>query len=146
MIWTPKQFAVKTDVAIADLETGIVPRHRSAACILPHALGANVPEGWHHCADHWSETLVQGEIIGIAYTALRILEPDVRPVPFELAHHGQTQSRMPMPAWGNPMADARWWVKFASLRERKAYGLVCFESLPPKARAGFLAHVEREYA
>lgn len=144
MIWTPKQFAVKTAVPNADLETGIVPRHRSAARILAPALGANVPEGWRHCADHWVENLTPGEIFGIAFAGLDALAPVSREAAFHLAQYGQTEPRMPMPTWGNPMDDARSWVRFASLRERKAFGLVCFESFPPKARVGFLAYVAKE--
>lgn len=126
------------------LETGIVARHRSAACILAPALGANVPEGWRHCADHWFETLIPGEIFGIVFAGMDALDPASREAAYHLSQYGQTQPRMPMPTWGNPMDDARSWVRFASLRERKAFGLVCFESLPPKARAGFLAHVAKE--
>lgn len=123
----------------------IEKRLKSAACILGHALAANIPAGWGHCADHWAERLKQNEIFGIAFAALSALAPDTRQAVFDLAHWGQMQPRMPMPSWGNnPMADARWWVRFASLLERKAYALASFESLPPKDRAAFLAHVTKE--
>lgn len=138
MIHDVKEF----DGPAVDLETGIVARHRSAARILAPALGANVPEGWRHCADQWAETLVQGEIIGIAYTALSILEPHVRPVPFELAHFGQTQPRMPMRSPCSPMSDARFWVRFATRDIRVAFMVATYDAVSLKDRAAFRAYAE----
>ncbi|ARO13375.1 hypothetical protein BVG79_00013 [Ketogulonicigenium robustum] len=47
----------------------------------------------------------------------------------------------PIPPLMNALDEARNWAAWATPFEVKAYALACFEALPPKAQAGFLAHV-----
>lgn len=48
----------------------------------------------------------------------------------------------PIPPLISAMDEARTWVDWASISERKAYALVCFQSLSPKDQAAFLSYVQ----
>lgn len=47
----------------------------------------------------------------------------------------------PVPALINAMDEAQSWAEWATPAEHKAYCLACFNAMPPKAQAGFLAYV-----
>lgn len=48
----------------------------------------------------------------------------------------------PIPPPLNAMDEARAWAEWATLFERKAYFLACFDAMPPKDQADFLAYVK----
>lgn len=52
----------------------------------------------------------------------------------------------PIPPLLNAMDEARDWAEWATPFERKAYCLACFNAMPPKDQAGFLAYVTRRGA
>jgi hypothetical protein len=124
-------------------------RHRRAAGMVLAALtlGDDSPELWHDAAFVLRIRLTEDERIGLAFAALRALDPEPRERVFEAAHWGEvTGAGAPLPALANVMDDARWWAGNASRRERKAYCLACFEAMPPADQQGFLAHVQRRAA
>jgi hypothetical protein len=47
----------------------------------------------------------------------------------------------PIPALINAMDEAQSWAEWATPAEHKAYCLACYNAMPPKDRAGFLAYV-----
>lgn len=47
---------------------------------------------------------------------------------------------------GRPLAEAREWAAWASLPQRKALTLACFESLPERDRRAFVDYVLKEHA
>ena len=47
----------------------------------------------------------------------------------------------PIPPLLSVMDEARSWAEWATPVEHKAYALACYSAMPPKAQAGFLAHV-----
>lgn len=47
----------------------------------------------------------------------------------------------PIPPLMNAMEEARDWAAWATPFEVKAYCLACFQAMPPKDQAGFLAYV-----
>jgi hypothetical protein len=52
----------------------------------------------------------------------------------------------PPRVWVDALDDARWWARFATPMEHKAYALACFEALRPKSQAAFLAKVQGRIA
>jgi hypothetical protein len=124
-------------------------RHKRAAGMVLAALtlADDSPELWHDAAFVLRVRLTEDERIGLAFAALRALDPEPRERVFEAAHWGEvTWAGAPLPAFGTEMEDARWWASIASRRERKAYCLACFEAMPPADQQGFLAHVQRRAA
>jgi hypothetical protein len=124
-------------------------RHQRATGMVVAALtlGDDSPELWHDAAFVLRVRLTEDERIGLAFAALRALDPEPRERVFEAAHWGEvTGAGAPLPALGTKMEDARWWAGNASRRERKAYCLACFEAMPPADQQGFLAHVQRRAA
>lgn len=139
MIHAVREFAETSQAAPPALV--ISPAHKRAGLILSHALSANIPEGWEHCADQWAEDLTPGQFFGIGYAALIVLDPDTRQGVYDLAQYGQAQPREPMPIWGSPMTAARRFARSASPDEHKAYALICYEAMTPKVRAAFRSHI-----
>ncbi|OYX45235.1 MAG: hypothetical protein B7Z02_01280 [Rhodobacterales bacterium 32-67-9] len=109
--------------------------------------GDDSPETWPAAAFVLRVRLTTKEIVGLAFAALRALEPEPREMTFEAAHWGEvTGAGVPLPTFLNAMDDARWWASLASRRERKAYCLAAFEAMPPADQSAFLRHVQREGA
>lgn len=120
------------------------PRHRSAATMMLACLALNGgrPELWRDCAMVLHVRLTSAELIGLAFAALRALDPDLREDAFCAAHWGEmARAGSPLPPLTDVMGEARWWASVASTRERKAYALAAFEALDVADRAAFLAHV-----
>ena len=110
-------------------------------------LNEDRPEEWHNAAFVLHVRLTPKELIGLAFAALRALDPEPREMTFEAAHWGEvTGAGVPLPPFLNAMDDARWWASHASRRERKAYCLAAFEAMPPADQSAFLRHVQREGA
>lgn len=125
----------------------IADRHKRASRMLGYALVLNDANAWQGASDVFAARLEQGELIGLAFAALRALEPEPRQAVFDLAHWGETEGAgPPLPPWFNVMDDARWWAGCASRRERKAYALASFEAMAPQDRAAFLEHVTKGHA
>lgn len=105
------------------------------------------PEEWHNAAFVIGVRLTTKEIVGLAFAALRALDPEPREMTFEAAHWGEvTGAGVPSPPFLNVMDDARWWASHASRRERKAYCLAAFEAMPQADQSAFLRHVQGEGA
>lgn len=124
-------------------------RHKRAAgtilCSL--VLGDESPETWPGTAFVLRVRLTSKELIGLAFAALRALDPELREMAFEAAHWGEVSGAgAPPPPFLNVMDDARWWADLASRSERKAYCLAAFEAMPPADQSAFLRHVQREAA
>lgn len=153
MIQGVSEFATKTALAApvppkAPSFGQVIANHHKSACrMLGYSLTANTADGWQDCARLWALRLEQGPLGGIAFAALRALDPDRRQTAFDLAHWGEAEDAgAPLPTWGNVMDDARWWAGCASRRERKAYALASFEAMAPQDRAAFLEHVTKGHA
>jgi hypothetical protein len=124
-------------------------RHKRAAGMVLAALtlGDDSPEVWHDAAFVLRVKLTPVERIGLAFAALRALDPDPRERVFEAAHWGEvTGAGAPLPPLFDVMEDARWWASNASRRERKAYCLAAFEAMPAADQSAFLVHVQRRAA
>lgn len=151
MIHGVREFAEKTAVVVAPRSQSfgaiITDHHKSACRMLGYSLTANTADGWQDCARLWALRLDQGPLGGLAFAALRALDPEHRQTAFDLAHWGETEGMgTPLPPWVNVMEDARWWASGASRRERKAYALASFEAMNPQDRAAFLEHVTKGHA
>lgn len=110
--------------------------------MLGYALTLNDAKGWEGAAFVFAVRLHQDELSGLAFAALRAIEPEPRQAIFDLAHWGETEGvGPPLPPWFNVMPDARWWASHASRHELKAYALASFEAMTARDRAAFLAHV-----
>ncbi len=124
-------------------------RHKRAAGMILCSLimGDESPETLPGAAFVLRVRLTTKELVGLAFAALRALDPEPREMTFEAAHWGEVSGAgAPMPPWFNVMDDARWWASYASRRERKAYCLAAFEAMPPADQSAFLRHVQREGA
>ena len=122
----------------------IADRQKRASRMLGYALVLNDANAWQGASVVFAARLEQGELIGLAFAALRALEPEPREAVFDLAHWGETEGAgPPLPPFAGVMDDARWWASFASRRELKAYALASFEAMSPRDRAAFLEHVAK---
>lgn len=146
------EIAMKTDPAPAgapsrnrrasNFGSFIKDRHKRASRMLGYALTLNDAKAWEGASFVFAVRLHQGELSGLAFAALRALEPEPRQAVFDLAHWGYTEGAgPPLPPWFNVMDDAHWWASYASRHELKAYALASFEAMTPRDRAAFLAHV-----
>lgn len=119
-------------------------RHKRASRMLASALVLNDAEAWQQAAFVFAVRLHQGELSGLAFAALRALEPEPRQAVFDLAHWGETEGAgPPLPPWLHVMETARDWASWASRRELKAYALASFEAMTARDRAAFLEHVAK---
>lgn len=51
---------------------------------------------------------------------------------------------MPLPVFDTPLSDARWWARRATVEEKKAYALACYQSLDRKLQKDFLSFVNKD--
>lgn len=80
------------------------------------------------------------ERIGLAFAALRALDPALREAAFCAAPWGEAPGAgASLPPFDDIMEDAHWCDARASRREREAYALADFEALGPRDRAALLA-------
>lgn len=50
---------------------------------------------------------------------------------------------MPLPTFETPLSDARWWVDRASMEEKKAYAIACYQSLDNNLQQDFISFVTK---
>jgi len=121
-------------------------RHKRAAGMILCALvlDPEAPQIWRDAALVLRARLTDRECVGLAFAALRALDPAHRTAVFGAAHRSDVScAGAPLPPLGALMDDARDWAAWASRAERKAYTLAAFEAMSTADQAAFLRHVQR---
>ena len=116
-----------------------VPIHDEAPEALAGATGANV-----HWEDEQAEDTPKGSLTATALSRAIYSIPAEARVPILERILGWFEPAWPIPAFGRNLTDAREWAAWASLSQREALTLACFETLPAARQAAFLAHVAPE--
>ena len=106
---------------------------------LAGATGANVQGSLEQAED-----TPKGSVAATALSrAIYNIPREVR-VPILELMLGTFEPGWPLVPFGSHLADARAWAAWASLPQREALTLACFETLPAARQAAFLAHVAPE--
>lgn len=79
---------------------------------------------------------------GLAWAALRACDNEEIEAVVDTILPAEEGAGSPLPPFDGAMAEAAFWVDYASPEEIEAYALVCFESLPAGDQAEFLAYAQ----
>lgn len=96
--------------------------HKSVARALAYVLHLGDTDAWFNFSTILKRKLEPEEIAGLAYSALRCVDPEYRRRMYELLGDAETPAGSPLPPLSVDVAfDARWWAGIATETERKAY-------------------------
>ena len=117
-------------------------KHKRAARSLGFALTSGESESWLCFRDIITASLSDTELVALAYVAFRALPDRAAEIFIDtIAPPDDAYSRAPIAPMMGVMDAAQHWAKLTPENELKAYLLSCFENLPVKTQAAFLAHV-----
>lgn len=115
--------------------------HKRAAKVLGFALTLGTFDAWRSAGVTWVTSLSKRECAGLAYTALRALDPeDAQTVATSVLGDGPAGA--PIASLDDHIEDAALWTGLADPDELEAYCLACFEAMPAGRQAAFLEFVQ----
>ena len=115
------------------------PRHKAAARVLGYAVTLNSAEAWCAAATIWHVRLTPQEAAGMAWAALKAMEPEIALMTVETALGG---AGAPLPTFHDLVDEAGFWADMATPDERAAYAVACFNRFSKRERDEFRAFVE----
>lgn len=116
--------------------------HKRAARCLGFALTSGESESWLNFRDIITASLSDTELVALAYVAFRALPERAAEIFLDtIAPTSDAYGRAPIAPMMGVMDAAQHWAKLTPEPELKAYLLSCYENLPTKTQAAFLAHV-----
>ena len=117
------------------------PEHKRAARSLGFALTSGKSESWLDFRDIIAASLSDTEITALAYMSFQALPDRAAQIFLDtVSPTDDAYSRAPLPPAFGVMDAANHWAKLTPEPELKAYLLSCFEHLPSKTQAAFIAH------
>ncbi|SLN20108.1 hypothetical protein ROJ8625_00715 [Roseivivax jejudonensis] len=111
--------------------------HLGVTKMLGYTLTLGDYEDWARFSDFLAARASDEVRAALAWAALRSLE---EPLAEAVAATVLGSSDGPLPAFLDPMSDARFWASVASRRELKAYASAAFEALCIRDQSAFLDH------
>ena len=115
--------------------------HKRAARCLGFALTSGKSESWFALRDILAASLTDTELVAIAYMAFQATPERAQSILLETIAPDDAYSSAPTAPMMGVMDAAQHWATLTPENELKAYLLSCFENLPVKTQAAFLAHV-----
>ena len=115
--------------------------HKRAARSLGFALTSGKSESWFALREILAASLTDTELVALAYMAFQATPDRAQSILLETIAPDDAYSRAPTAPMLGVMDAAQHWAKLTPEPELKAYLLSCFENLPAKTQAAFLAHV-----
>ena len=118
------------------------PEHKRAARSMGFALTSGKSESWFALRDILAASLTDTELVALAYMAFQATPERAQNILLDtIAPTNDAYSRAPAAPMLGVMDAAQHWATLTPENELKAYLLSCFENLPAKTQAAFLAHV-----
>jgi hypothetical protein len=115
------------------------PEHKRMSRMVGYTLTLGDADAWANFTTVAMVRMTVEERAALAWAALRSLDT---PEQAEMvAETVLSFAGYPLPAFLNPMEDARWWAARASLKECKAYALAAYEALPVRDQMAFRNHI-----
>ncbi len=115
------------------------PEHKRMSRMIGYTLTLGDADAWAGFTTVAMARLNVEERAALAWAALRAL--DTTEQAEQVAEAVLSFADYPLPTFLSAMDDARWWVSFASLKERKAYALAAYEALPFQEQMAFRNHI-----
>ena len=130
---------------MTEMSKFIKPAHKSVARSIGYALTTGDSDGWGMFTAVTLLRLEDVERVGVAYAALRSLNPDHVKDTLEAAL-GRSGVGMPQAPLSNHMDQAVFWADMAEADELDAYCLASFNRMAPPRQSAFLGFVQERAA